>query len=1497
MPARKRLPPRIKAGRRSKVRATSRSVSSATSLAALLRRPRRASRAFERFVATALEELTAIPFALARSGDQHGRDFRSVRPAAVRIAGEAKFYRRTVSLRERDLLGEIAEVVTSLPDLDLWILATTAPVSDQLEQTLRETLGKEGRSLLALSFQDGTANRPSSLELLMAGSQGALLEELVPVSNLAAVRQILGRIRRRRGYRQGRELLRRSILDPVTGHGFWRQRTNEQFSRYFRDATASIANLGSDVAVGAVRANRARVKRIPIANAIACWWRDWPGHHRPLVLVGGEGDGKSWCAADWLSEQIDGSAFPAAFFLTSDLCSSQSLPEVLANWSENRFRGSPPHAWLQRVDRWLLRNEPPTAVVILDGINERRSPEWWRSFFDRMRATASEDDLTAEDAAEQAGGRVSSTTTWFDQVAVIVTVRRGAWERYRDVWSVPNPVLIEVGPFSEVELIEALATHGISLNHLSPEMRLLLSKPRFFDLGVRLRERIESSGDISPARLILEEWKDRVGRKRSLTSFSDRDFQNLLRELAGRFRQGRLAPNWRELETLAPVPSAVFAAAAEELQTGGIFDEASGRLTLRPDYLYCGLGLVLADEVSAAAVSGLPLAEVIAEHLAVEGLDQHASIVEAAFVASLTKPRFPRPAQIALLVAMSELRNTGDAADDLLFRYLPSDPSLWAEFAELLLTTDDRPERLDRLSRGFRDSWERSGVQDALRPALVRWLGLVCVGESTWAPQQESGYVADRFASVEAARVRQGENRGLAPTDNPNAPALRTLALSIISIRGPRDWLAPLADSVLAEELMGYPAHLDEIQWILRCSKVSCQRELRREVERLRGLEHPIATAAAARLLWAEGSAVADFEVSAFQRHEESIAEHRRDPCRSVYSWEREDWTRCCDRPDVAPLRRQRELVRFAHEPGVPVPPIALTELAAAARGADPRGVWTTDSHDWQFDDLEVCLAAGSPEELAALVERVLTTLDERSGEDLRHVAFELPKRALALIDEGRETVLRNAERLRSAEGVTDDLLFQDAMLFGAVLPWLSSSEQLLGLLRLPSRRDLRRFEASFRPPEDWALVADLLTRGLTSEALSRLLWYLSLNAESCPPSILELASAYWTHEESAVRAWALALARRALLRIIRPILERWRPTENTSTFENHFGSSLLAEAGRSSLTFEEIRQRSDRAYWSRAVELRGRRRNELSAYTREVSRWLDSARDATVHWSANNPVGVSDLKVLSGFNDGLLVRWASEFVAMDIDKAEHWHFCANGFFEALSRVLADNEPELAIRLFDRLDRMRDGSTQTVEGIQLLDHHRFCLRDSPAARAHWDRRAQKCKTDRDLFDLVRVAENGNAASWLEVTVAEGLASDVIWEKARALSLAAFRGCATHVFKLPEVAELRGWIGEHATRSVQLWRRWQWGQHWFGRFAWEDEDRSAHAAWVLFLRCVDRRFGFWKDRPVSQLSFRRQAFLRNNNDDLQRHIKENEGKWDKRLFGEDIAKTVEPWLDA
>ena len=1498
MPPRKRSPPGVKARRRSKVRATSRSVSPATSLAALLHRPRRANRAFERFAATALEELTGVPFVLARSGDQHGRDFRSVRPSAVRIAGEAKFYGRTVSLRERDLLGEIVEVVASLPDLDLWVLATTAPVSDQLEQKLRETLGKDGRSLFALSFQDGTASCPSSLELLMAGSQRVLLEELVPESNRTAVRQVLGRIRRRRGYSQGREFLRRSILDPVTGHGFWRQRTNEQFSRYFRDAAASVANLGSDVAVGAVRTNRARVKRVPIANALASWWRNWPGDHRPLVLVGGEGDGKSWCAADWLSERIDGLAFPAAFFLTSDLCSSQSLTELLADWSESRFRGSPPNSWLQRLDRWLRRNEPPTAVVVLDGINERKLPEWWRGFFDRMRASAIGDDLPIEDTAGQASGRVSSARTWFDQVAVMVTVRRVAWERYRDAWSVPNPVLIEVGPFSEEELIEALATHGISLNQLSPELRLLLSKPRFFDLGVRLRERIESSGDISPARLILEEWKDRVARKRQLTSFSDQDFQNLLRELAGRFKQGHMAPNWRELETLAPVPSAVFAAAAEELQTGGIFDEASGRLTLRPDYLYCGLGLVLADEVSAAVATGSPLSEVIAEHLGVEGLDQHASIVEAAFVATLAMPHYPRAARIALLVAMSELRNTSDPADDLLFRYLPSDPLLWAEFAESLLREDDRPERFDRLSRGFRDRWIQGGrTQDALRTALLRWLRLVCVQECAWAPRQEPAQLAARLASLEAAMGRRGEDRRLVPTDNPNAPALRTLALSIISIQGPRDWMTSLADSVLAEEVMGYPAHLDEIQWLLRCSKVSCQRELRWEVERLRGLEHPIATAAAARLLWAEGSGVADFEVAAFQAHEESIAEHRRDPCQSVYSWERDDWTRCCDRPDVAPVRRQREMVQFAHEPGLPVPAIALTELAAAAREADPRGIWTTDSHDWQFDDLEVCLAAGRPEELASLVRRVVTTLDERSGEDLRHVAFELPKRALALADEGRETVLRNADRLRSGEGVTDDLLFQDAMLFGAVLPWLPAGEQLLGLLLLPSRRGLRRFEASFRPPEDWALVADLLTSGLNSEALSRLLWYLSLNAESCPLSILELASRYWTHEESAVRAWALALARRAPPRAVRPILERWKPTENTSTFENRFGSSLLAEAGRGSLTFERIRQRSERAYWSRAVELRGRRRRELAAYAREVSRWLNSARDSIAHWSADNAVGVSDLRVLSGFNDNLLVQWASEFLAIDFDKAQHWHFCANGFFEALSRVLADNEPGLAIQLFDRLDRMRDGSTPTIDGIPLLDHHRFCLPDSSAARVHWGLRLQECKTDRDLFDLVRVAESGNAASWLDVTVAEGLASDVIWEKARALSLAAFRGCETTTFQLPEVAELRGWIGEHATRSVQLLRRWQWGQHWFDRFAFESDDRRAHAAWVLFLRCVDRRFSFWKDRPVSRLSFTRRAFLRNNNDDLQRHIKENEGKWDKRLFGEDIAKTVEPWLDA
>jgi hypothetical protein len=76
---------------------------------------------FENLVGKLLGALTGLRFFVARSGDQGGRDGRAVGVAGGEIVYECKRYSGETALRDRELLGELAQAHGRLLDLDVWI--------------------------------------------------------------------------------------------------------------------------------------------------------------------------------------------------------------------------------------------------------------------------------------------------------------------------------------------------------------------------------------------------------------------------------------------------------------------------------------------------------------------------------------------------------------------------------------------------------------------------------------------------------------------------------------------------------------------------------------------------------------------------------------------------------------------------------------------------------------------------------------------------------------------------------------------------------------------------------------------------------------------------------------------------------------------------------------------------------------------------------------------------------------------------------------------------------------------------------------------------------------------------------------------------------------------------------------------------------------------------------------------------------------------------------
>src|ERR1035441_587439 len=121
---------------------------------------------FENIVATLIQEATGQEFRLSSSGRQSGRDAASESGYANHVKIETKHYLETTTLKPRELIAEIHEAAKSDPQLDLWVLAASKAVSEQIEGNLEAEAESYGIDVVVLDL--GTNGLPRLLVLMAA---------------------------------------------------------------------------------------------------------------------------------------------------------------------------------------------------------------------------------------------------------------------------------------------------------------------------------------------------------------------------------------------------------------------------------------------------------------------------------------------------------------------------------------------------------------------------------------------------------------------------------------------------------------------------------------------------------------------------------------------------------------------------------------------------------------------------------------------------------------------------------------------------------------------------------------------------------------------------------------------------------------------------------------------------------------------------------------------------------------------------------------------------------------------------------------------------------------------------------------------------------------------------------------------------------------------------------------------------------------------------------
>jgi NACHT domain len=786
-----------------------------------------------------LEILTGRHFYLAQSGTQLGRDMSASGSNTDVIAVECKRYGSSTELDERELLGELEQVSTAISDLDLWVLITSRDIPSQIHESLRKKADKESITYLSISTGDGT---PSSLEVLCAQAIDQVVDFLED-QDKTSIRQSLIEIAESTQFNQKVEQLRNELTDPLVGYNPWKIEQNRFFLQCLQSETESRKEFGQPINIE--EKGIRLIKREAAWASLNEWFDAWKNNRQPLAVLGEEGDGKTWGVASWISHKLKNvDDFPPILFLSSTEVSDDE-PEVLLSRDIARHLHSlAQEQWKKRVERWTKRaaNHLPLFFVVLDGINERWSPQRWRKLLEKFAGTP-----------------------WTDQVVILVTCRAVYWQRHFEQLSHLQFVTYILPSYNDGELDEALAHHNLQRSDIQNDLLTLIRKPRYFDLMVRYREKVAETGDVTVARLVYEDWRDRFGRKRSI-SLDDTSFQEFICRLALKFQGGARYVSDQDVEYALPSFNEDKQLILEELRTGGVLQSGRRGYQVDEKLIVYGFGLLLVDQLEEANEIEKDVSETISEWLEPHAeMDIKASICGFAAIHALSLRDYPKSAKIALLQTWIYCQNPEQTAESDFIAYLPIDPQCYIELAEIVWS--DAAENAwaqELLMQAFLKRREPS-ILSQLNTAFERWLGFVHIygvpslrgysGEGTERIKQE---MIERLGMTFqiGQRIALGSYTITAIEDD-GLLRLGRVALAVISHLPRGMFLHAIATGCLAEAIMGLQSKYDLFAWLFHSSPESALEQVHGEVDKLLAGGKKCAQQAAYWLLSFEGSSEA----------------------------------------------------------------------------------------------------------------------------------------------------------------------------------------------------------------------------------------------------------------------------------------------------------------------------------------------------------------------------------------------------------------------------------------------------------------------------------------------------------------------------------------------------------------------------------------------------------------------------------------------------------------
>lgn len=540
-------------------------------------------KSFEKLTATLLSQLVGVPVRLCKAGYQAGADALAAIPFAI----EDKRYQND-RLDQTELLGKLADAVLTHPDLQLWVLASTAALDALCREKLGQAAEVQGVSVLIL---DKTAAEPELSTISSIAALAALDTELT-LNALRDTEWIEGRFVSQRPptHEVEADLVAISshprflawkarLHAELTGLPLWQLVIERQNRRLLQLLTnGARENFGTVFDPAAVVPRTAKLE-------ISKWLDSAVNSSDPeiAIILGDRYDGKTWCVFDWLSENLGMLSLPV-FFIGSNrgIDSSKSLETHILDDVKHSLGQFERHAEaVVRRQRGLKAEATPWCLIILDGLNEYLPNS--DKCVGHIAYASSRTDLDSRPCA------------------VLTTIRRQSWEELG--YQIPSrEQVIEIGPYDDTEFEAALRLHGLPedyVDSLPPTARSMIRHPRYLSLIVEHQEKLGAYESVTPDVLNWLDACDKMARSKSAlgSDWGAERYQEVLKNLAAHAaEQGSF--NLTEMHSKLGSLASNISAAIEDLRSEGVLEKIGTRFRLRSDRLALGMGLWLLDKAS-----------------------------------------------------------------------------------------------------------------------------------------------------------------------------------------------------------------------------------------------------------------------------------------------------------------------------------------------------------------------------------------------------------------------------------------------------------------------------------------------------------------------------------------------------------------------------------------------------------------------------------------------------------------------------------------------------------------------------------------------------------------------------------------------------------------------------------------------------------------------------------------------------------------------------------